>query len=101
MFLVSIDVDSLYTNIRQKDAITAIKWALGSKITLQNTQIVFMLYILQLAMENNYFWHEKQYYKQIRGLPMGGKYVPMLANILLSKWESEEIYGRNILGLKT
>lgn len=31
---------------------------------------------------------------------MGAKYAPTVANIFMSKWESEEIYGRNIPGLK-
>lgn len=49
--LVRIDVDSLYTNIKQKNATEAIKWALESRTNLKNTQIEFMLDILQLAME--------------------------------------------------
>lgn len=31
---------------------------------------------------------------------MGAKYAPTVANIFMSKWESEEIYGRNIPRLK-
>lgn len=38
-----------------------------------------------MAMENNYFWHKHEYYKQIKGVGMCHKYAPSVANIFLNK----------------
>ena len=47
-----------------------------------------------MAMKNNFFWHNHKYYSQIKGVGMGNKYAPSVANIFLNKWENEEIFGK-------
>lgn len=47
-------------------------------------------------MSNNYFWHEGSCYKQIKGVAMGAKYAPSVANILLSLWEDHSMFGTHI-----
>lgn len=56
--LVTIDVESLYTNIRQKDVINAAEWALHKYSDMKQEQISFTLDGLEMAMSNNYFWHQ-------------------------------------------
>lgn len=43
-------------------------------------------------MGNNYFWAQNQFYNQIKGVAMGACYAPSVANIVLNKWELENIY---------
>ena len=93
--LVTIDVESLYTNIKQVDALAAVAWALKNHSKLKLKQRRFILEGLRMAMKNNFFWHDHRYYSQIKGVGMGNKYAPSVANIFLNKWESEEIFGKS------
>lgn len=45
-------------------------------------------------MGSNYFWYQGSFYHQHKGVEMGTKYAPSVANIFLSKWEQEEIFGK-------
>lgn len=54
------------------------------------------LYKKKLVMTNNYFWHEGSYYNQIKGVAMGAKYAPSVANLPLSQWEEQTIHNENL-----
>ena len=90
--MVTIDIESLYTNIRQKDALIALRWALKRESKLKKIQINFLIKGLEIAMSNNYFWANNQYYNQIGGVAMGARYAPSVANIVLNKWEQETVF---------
>lgn len=94
--IVTIDVESLYTNLVQKDVLITTRRALDSKSNLKMEQKEFLIEVLELAMSNNYFWHEGSCYKQIKGVAMGAKYAPSVANILMSQWEEHSIFGAHI-----
>lgn len=36
----------------------------------------FLVQALDLAMSHNFFWHDKQYFRQKKGVTMGAKYAP-------------------------
>lgn len=97
--LASIDVNSLYTNIQQKRALSAVEWALGST-DIKLKQKEFLLKALDLAMSHNFFWHDKEYFRQVKGVAMGAKYAPSAVNLFMSFWESEAIYQTNIPELR-
>lgn len=44
-------------------------------------------------MSNNNFWHEGSCFKQVKGVAMGAKYAPSVANILMSLREEHGIFG--------
>lgn len=90
--LVTADVESLYTNIKQKDALDAIKWSLHKHTKLKQSQIVFLVERLNMAMSNNFFWYGGDFFNQVKGVAMGAKYPPSVANIFLDKWENEDIF---------
>lgn len=98
--LVTIDINSLYTNIVQTDGINGAEWALYQQTDLKEEQIKYLLEGLKLAMSHNYFWHKGDYYTQVKGVAMGAKYAPSIANLLLNKWEEEQIYSTNRSHLK-
>lgn len=35
----------------------------------------------------SYFWYDKKYYAQTRGVAMGAKNFPSVANLFMSNWE--------------
>lgn len=98
--LVTIDIESLYTNIKQQDALVAVKLALMDQSKLKLLQIEFLVEGLKLAMGNNYFWAHHQFYNQVKGVAMGARYAPSVANIVLNKWEQETIYHQPSKSLK-
>lgn len=94
-----MDVNSLYTNIRQDFALEAAHWALNDT-NLQTQQKEFIMETLDLAMSHNFFWHEGNFFRQKCGVAMGAKYAPSIANIFMNKWESEFIFSHLIPQLK-
>lgn len=61
---------------------------------LKTVQKSLIMSILDLAM-TNYVWHEGSHY-QIKGVAMGAKYDPSVANLLLSQWEVLAVYKAHI-----
>lgn len=51
-------------------------------------------------MSHNYFWHKGDYYTQTKGVAMGAKYAPSVANIFLNRWEEEQIFSIRRKNLK-
>lgn len=62
--LVTIDVNSLYTNIIQKDGESSAEWVLQRQTGLHQEQVKYILEWLKLAMSHIYFWHKGKYYTQ-------------------------------------
>lgn len=62
--LATIDVNSLYTSITQKDGLKGVEKALYEGSDLKHEQIQFILEGLELAMGSNYFWYQKEFYVQ-------------------------------------
>lgn len=48
--------------------------------------------LLDFTMGHNYFWFSGQYYFQGRGVAMGVKFAPSMANLFITKWEEDVIY---------
>lgn len=44
-------------------------------------------------MSSNYFWYKGNYYTQTKGVAMGAKYTPSVANIFMNRWGEEQIYS--------
>lgn len=59
--MVTVDIESLYTNIQHKDALEAIQWAWSKESKIKKSQIEFVIKGLELAMGNNYFWAKDHY----------------------------------------
>lgn len=69
-------MESLYTNIGQKDAIDAAEWVLHTYSNTKQEQIRFILEGLLMAMSKNYFWHQGEFFNQVKGIEMGARYAP-------------------------
>lgn len=42
--------------------------------------------VLEYCLSHNYFWYGGDFYTQKRGVVMGAKFVPSLANLFMSEW---------------
>lgn len=90
--LTTINVNSLYASIVQKDELKGVEKALHENTELKQEQIVFILEGLKMAMESNYFWYKKNYYVQTKEVAMEARYAPSVANLFMNMWEEEHIY---------
>ncbi|CAH2306499.1 Hypothetical predicted protein [Pelobates cultripes] len=62
--------------------------------------IEYTLELLEVALKNNYFHFEEQWYMQISGTSMGAAMVPMYANAYMYVFETEHIlkpFQQNII----
>ena len=85
--LITLDVDSLYTNIHNADGIKAVQTAFIA-YPQTNRPDKQLLVLLDLSLKNNDFIFRNQWYLQISGTAMGKKFAPNYANIFLAHWET-------------
>ena len=90
-FLVSMDFESLFTNIPIYDSINTIRiFLLENGVNLDT--INFICEGARLVFTNNIFVSEdKRYFLQIAGLAMGSQVVPKWANLYLYQKEKEYV----------
>ena len=90
--LVTADVGSLYTIIDHEAAIASIVWALKDT-DLNSQHVQFILDGLNFCLLKNYFWYNKNFYLQQRGVAMGARFAPSVANLFMAHWEEETVFG--------
>ena len=87
-FLITLDVDSLYTNIDNKEGLKAVREAFRNSPDAGRPDNA-ILSLLQICLENNDFMFNNQWFLQVGGTAMGKKFAPNYANLFLAKWEKE------------
>ena len=88
--LITIDVQSLYTNTPHTEGIQALNRILKET----NTDPMKKLLIYRLAnlvLTKNYFCFNKRLYRQIQGMAMGTRMAPSYANIFMKYVETQLI----------
>lgn len=80
---------TIYTNIDYQGARRAVKWAQKKNINIKRRHRKFILKSLEFCLNHNYFWYNNIYYLQVKGITMGAKFAPRVANLYKSKWEQE------------
>lgn len=89
--LVSFDVTSLYTNIPHELGYEAITYWLEKHPELINQRFPkeFILEGLQVILENNTFFFDKQCFLQTKGTAMGTKVAPTYATLVMGYLENK------------
>ncbi|XP_056416174.1 immunoglobulin superfamily member 3 [Hyla sarda] len=91
--LASIDVESLYTNIRHDLGITAVKKFLNTRSIHFKTHNEFVIDLLTFVLTHNYFLFDDTFFFQTQGTAMGSTCAPNYANLFLGWWESEFVFS--------
>nr|XP_016847487.1 PREDICTED: uncharacterized protein LOC107982593 [Anolis carolinensis] len=91
--LMTLDIASLYTKIPLNEARTIVKDLFDSR-TLQTPPTHFLMDLLNIVLENNYFRFDAQFYLQIWGTAMGSAMAPALANLFVAQLEIDYIYNQ-------
>lgn len=72
-------MESLYTSIPHEWGILAVHHFLDRSFPLMGAQNEFILQLLDMALNNNFFKFAEHYYQQLRGTSMGAPWAPAYA----------------------
>ena len=93
-YLVTIDVNSLYTNIPHNEGIDACLHYLqkyNTEVPSFTPNQTILRTLFHFVLENNYFLFKDNLYKQLSGTAMGTKMAPPYADLFLGKFEADHI----------
>ncbi|XP_054853294.1 uncharacterized protein LOC129341953 [Eublepharis macularius] len=88
--LLTMDVRSLYTSIPHEMARFSVMEVLRRRQE-QRPSSEFLIQLLDLIVEKNYFRFEDTFYMQIKGAAMGCSAAPSIANIFMAAWGEKYI----------
>ena len=92
--LITLDIESLYTNIQTKDGLEAVE-KMFERHPQGRRSDKEVLELLRLSLECNDFEFNNQWYLQVSGTAMGKKFAPAYANIMMAIFE-EEVLERSV-----
>ena len=86
--LISLDVDSLYTNIDNEMGLRAVAEVFEQKPLPIHK---YILQLLRLSLEGNDFTFDGNSYLQVSGTAMGKRFAPNYANLTMAYWEEKNL----------
>ena len=86
--IVTMDVESMYTNIDHESGLAAVKKAFENNPDPRRPDQE-ILDLLELSLKNNDFEFNGETFLQIKGTAMGKKFAPSYANIFMADFETE------------
>ena len=86
--LITLDVESMYTNIDHDKGLTAVSEAVGLRGPLYDG----IMQLLELSLKNNDFMFNGEWYLQTIGTSMGRDWAPHYADIYMAKFEKEALH---------
>ncbi|XP_029427730.1 uncharacterized protein LOC115073442 [Rhinatrema bivittatum] len=89
--LLTADITSLYTCIPQREAFAIIKLELA-KIDMSSRRLNFLCMIAEIALTQNVFSFQSEYFLQIEGIPMGSPMAPSVAGLYVAQFENQYVY---------
>lgn len=84
--LVSLDVDSLYTNIDHDLGLEAVRVFLNRR---PHDMHQYIIKLLEISLTHNDFLFNGERFLQIAGTAMGKRYAPRYADITMAYWEEK------------
>lgn len=89
-YLISIDVQSMYTNIDNDSGLDAVRKTFNRHPDKSRPDKE-ILELLEIGLKRNDFTFNDQTYLQCSGTAMGKKWAPSYANIFMAEWEREAL----------
>ena len=89
-YLITLDVESLYTNIDNKDGLEAVREILKQHPDPDRPDKEFLEF-LEICLNSNDFQFNQEWFLQIWGTSMGKKFAPAYANIFMAHFEKQAL----------
>jgi hypothetical protein len=86
--LITLDVESLYTNIQTPEGLLAVQESFDNNPSLCRPDKE-LIELLKISLECNDFEFNNNFYLQISGTAMGKRFAPHYADIYMAKFEKE------------
>lgn len=96
IILATYDVSALYTNIPHDEARIIIENKLDS-CPIREPPTHFLLELLDVIMEKNYFHVEDNFFQQIKGVAMGSACASSIANLFMETFEEKWIFNKTVI----
>lgn len=93
-FLVTMDVEALYTNIDHQQGLAALRHFLSGRSEHEMPPTDFLLSLIEWTLTNNIFVFQDKIFKQTKGCAMGACYSPSYAGLYLGKWEEDFVLNQ-------
>ena len=90
-YLVSLDVESLYTSLPQTETLRVIEDVLFKETWDYATPRAFIMECVDLALTKNFFQYEDSFYLQVHGTSMGSTFAPSVAGLYVHHLETCKI----------
>ena len=90
-YLITLDIESLYTNISHEQAIISFL-----KVFDGHPQLVFLLDLFKFVLKSNIFEFDNLVFTQTCSLAMGTKLAPALATIFIGQLEEAFLSSRGL-----
>jgi hypothetical protein len=87
--LITLDVESMYTNIDHDEGLKAVKNAFSD--CNKDPKFIAIMELLELSLKGNDFEFDNKLFLQISGTAMGQKYAPHYADIYMAEFEKEAL----------
>ena len=84
--MVTLDTDSIYTNIGFDAGINSVKRAFDRYPDSDRPDTNF-IELLELSLKGKYFEFNWEMYQQVCGCAMGKRFCPNVASIYVAEWE--------------
>lgn len=91
-FLVTLDIEALYTNIPQDRTIEVVGSILENE-DLHGGSMEFIMKCLELVLKSNIFLFEDEMFQQVKGTSMGATCAPSLACLYVGDFEARHIFN--------
>lgn len=85
-----MDVNSLYTNIPHETARWVVQNVLDKRCDLF-PPTHFLMDLLEIVLEKNYFVQENRFFLQVNGVAMGSPIAPSIANLYMASLEEQYV----------
>lgn len=91
-FMVTMDVEALYTNIDHSDGLRAVSHYLSDREEL-TPPTGFIVELTEWVLNNNVFLFQDRLFRQCKGTSMATSFAPEYACLFLGLWECEYVFN--------
>lgn len=92
-YMACLDVESLYTSVPHTGALEALTLFLNQRPPDSKPETHVLIELTETLLTHNYFMFQDENYLQVKGVSMGSKASPSIANIYMGLFEQNYVFN--------